>query len=251
MYKDYPVDERSDDLVRETAKTARSTFAVLEDDYVDLISTLRKTRINTRFGLKELRYKVGRDEDMQGTEGLTVFAPGLVTIVLSPTTHDALRFGDGRARNTAAHELGHAIMHQGLPMARGSMVGGANRWIPPYRSAEHQAKVFAPALLIDDTVALKLSVEKEVALRFGVSFDSAEIYLKNLRKPDERRRVFAELRRLTDKIDLSEGADLRPRFLSDPCPACGRLKLFPVGHKYMCQECDHVFDGFQDGDRID
>lgn len=60
---------------------------------------------------------------------------------------------------TLAHELGHAIMHPGMAKAR--RIGAAGRSsinaIPAHRSAEHQAKVFASAFLIDQSYAETLN----------------------------------------------------------------------------------------------
>ena len=182
---------------------------------------------------------------------MTLFEQNSVTIVLSKTTNKALEFGDGRARNTVAHEFGHAILHQGPPMHRG--VGSLDKlkWIPPYRSAEHQAKIFAPAFLVDDWKALSLGDETEVAIYFGLSLESAKIYLRELRRPEERRRVREKLRDFSQVLETSsELTGSNVHFLSEPCPRCRQSTLFPVRIKYMCKTCDGVFDHFQDGDPV-
>lgn len=252
MSQDYRVDERSDAKVRFVAKRVRTSFAILVDDRVDLIECLKKTSIHTEYGEKLLKFERCSDHEMANSEGATLFNGYEVSIVLPERTVTALRFGDGRARNTVAHEFGHAVMHQGPPMHRGVVDSSKFRWLPAYRSAEHQAKVFAPAFLVDDAIALKLGDETEVGIYFGISEESASIYLRDLRKPEERRRVAQKLREFSQDLEVQhQGAQKPTHFLLEPCPNCGQRTLFPVGIKYMCKTCDRVYDRFQDSDPIE
>lgn len=204
MYRDYPVDERSDAQIRAIAKLFRSNFAIVDEGMVDLIACLKKTRIRTQYGDdKALRVERRPDNEMAGSEGMTLFEGDIVTIVLPESTFKDLEFGDGRARNTVAHELAHAVLHKGPPMHRGLGSTDKLRWLPPYRSAEHQAKVFAPAFLIDNSAALVLADETEVAIKFGVSVESAKIYLRELRRPEERKRVSKKLRDFSRILELA------------------------------------------------
>jgi hypothetical protein len=252
MSGDYPVEGRSDAQIRDIAKRLRSSFAVLTDDAVDLIACLKKTTITTEYGIKRLEFRRGADHEMVGSNGITFFDRSTVTVLLSERTWEDLKFGDGRARNTVAHELGHAVMHQGPPMHRGVVEAGRTRWLAPYRSAEHQVKIFAPAFLVDDAIALKLGDKIEIAIHFGISEESANIYLRELRRPEERRRVAQKLRDYSLAFDSQNiEAKTAMHFLREPCLNCGQLTLFPVGVKFMCKTCDRVFDRFQDGDPVE
>jgi hypothetical protein len=57
-------------------------------------------------------------------------------------------------------------------------------------------------------------------------------------------------RELAKQIDPKPAAPISPTFLNELCSCCGQQRLFPVGHKYMCQACDAVYDRFQDGDPV-
>jgi len=119
MSHDYIVDERSDAQIRAIAKRVRSSFAVVTEDRVDLLACLKKNSIRTEYGNKALKFERRLDIEMSAAEGMTIFGPGEVTIVLPDRTIGALKFGQGRARNTVAHEIGHTVMHQGPPLHRG------------------------------------------------------------------------------------------------------------------------------------
>ena len=88
--------------------------------------------------------------------------------------------GLGRARMTLAHELGHAIMHDGVKMARRSLV---TRFMVDrtLQSAEHQAKVFAAALLIHAKIAENFNSDEELSVEFEVSIEAARVYFDQRR----------------------------------------------------------------------
>lgn len=158
--------------------------------------------------------------------------------------------GVGRSRNTFAHELGHAVLHEGAPKAR--RVGGnvTPKFIRPYQSAEHQAKVFAPAFLINDSHARTLGTAAEIAIECGVSLESATIYFES--NSSSKR---AQLGRRIEKFARKYRESTMPpkqqiHFMCDPCNVCGNQTVFPIGIKFMCQTCDTVFDRFQDGDSV-
>jgi len=249
MCSDYPVKNRSNSEVREIAKWARRSFAIIGDDQrIDLVATLRLSQIPTCHGLKRLTFSTFDPVDPRD-EGKTQFRPDQIDILLSLKVYERLQYGDGRARNTASHEIGHAVMHEGPTLFR--KVGAQTSWIEPFKSAEHQTKIFAPAFLIDDEIAASLGSVAEISVRFGVSLESADIYFRELRRPDEKRVLAKKLTMLSKKMDTSCRPVPGIKYLAEPCTGCGQPKLFPVGSKYMCQECDRVFDRFQDGDTIE
>jgi hypothetical protein len=250
MSQDYPVEARSDAHIRAIAKRVRSSFAVIEHGRVDLLATLHKRKLYTECGEKRLNFERRPDKELDGDDGMTVFVEGSVTIILSETSYRLLRFGVARRRNTAAHELGHAVLHQGAPMRRGYQTSVNSSWIPPFKSSEHQAKIFAPALLIDDEIAASCENDEEISVKFGVSLESASIYMRDVRKSDQRNRMAQKLREASELLTSEDNNKSEMRFLPHNCPNCGPAKLFPVGVKYMCQKCDNVYDRFQDGDTI-
>jgi hypothetical protein len=114
--------------------------------------------------------------------------------------------------------------------------------------------VFAAAFLINDNVASALISADEIAVQFGISLDAARIYFEQMLEEKERpaaaervQRIAADFRALVD-----EKTSTKPTisFLTDPCLACGQQNLFLIGHKFMCQACDALYDRFQDGDPV-
>ena len=167
--------------------------------------------------------------------------------------------GDGYARYTIAHELGHATLHfsklkEGAALARRRTGNKTHLWIPKSRSAERQAMVFGAAFhAVNDDAARELSTPEEISVQAGVSLAAARIYLEQAQEDLARPASASRVRQIADEVR----AVLAPKpsttivkFLDDPCSCCGQQKLFPVGHKFMCQACNAIYDRFQDGDQV-
>jgi hypothetical protein len=94
----------------------------------------------------------------------------------------------------------------------------------------------------------------EIAVQFGLSLQAARIYFDQMMEEIERPASSLRVRKMADQFreTVTEKSSLKPKvtFLNDPCSSCGQQKLFPVGHKFMCQACDAVYDRFQDGDQV-
>lgn len=121
-------------------------------------------------------------------EGLT--DPKSRTVCLSPDVYDDMGNGDGRARFTVAHEIGHVILH--AHEIRETMVnrgkdGLARRSdIKPYEDPEWQANAFAGSLLMPESAVREIvsrntrKAVSAVANILRVSRAAADIRLRNL-----------------------------------------------------------------------
>jgi hypothetical protein len=132
---------------------------------------------------------------------------------------------------------------------------GANSspsWIKPYESAEHQTKVFAPAFLINDAIAETLSSAEEIAIRFGISLESANIYFEQLLERLNRERTGEKILRMAAEFRArTTPAPPKVQYINERCSSCGQPTVFPVGVKFLCDTCGDVSDRFQDGDTVD
>ncbi len=251
MTDDYRVKPLSNSEIRELAKKARRFFGVADNHYVDVLTCLRSPSIWTVRGAQRLNFQVRRDSEMGKDDGSTSYGKGVITIAIKQSVHDEAFLGVGRARNTLAHELGHGVMHDRVLMARRTVGNVTPKWVKPFESAEHQAKVFAPAFLIDDAVAETLSSAEEISVKFGVSLESAKIYHEQLTELRNKEKSREKILRMAEEFRaLSAPPLFKIRYMNELCPSCGRQTVFPVGHKFMCQTCDNVFDRFQDGDSV-
>lgn len=189
---------------------------------------------------------------MGTADGMTSHGKDFVAIAIKQSVHDAAFMGDGRARNTLAHELGHAVMHNGVEMPRRALGNVTPKWLKskPFESAEHQVRVFAPAFLINDLIAETLTGANDISVEFGISLESATIYFEELTALRGRDAVAEKIRRIAEEFRESVKPVIsKQHFINDVCTGCGRQTVFPVGAKFMCQTCDNVTDRFQDGDR--
>jgi len=146
---------------------------------------------------------------------------------------------------TLAHELAHGVLHYGAPMFRRAHAAGTTELsrISAAESAEHQAKVFAAAFLIDDTVAATLPSPEEISTEFVVSLEAATICFERLSEEAGRIQSSERVRQLNDSF---QAAMRKPkeqiRYTGDFCTACNNATLVPVGIKLLCHTCGAVHD---------
>jgi hypothetical protein len=78
----------------------------------------------------------------------------------------------------------------------------------------------------------------------------AGVFRKSSTGPLRSKRV----RQIADEVKAvlapKPTSSISPTYLTEICSRCRQQKLFPVGHKFMCQACDAVYERFQDGDPV-
>lgn len=127
-----------------------------------------------------------------GIEAATRVDGDRVVLTLSDETYRGLRRGDGRARFTFCHELGHAVLHVGLlrgmevlPHLKGSLARGE---YPIYYDTEWQANAFAGSILVPAATLHRMKSSGEtisaamIASTFQVSGSAAQTSLATLPK---------------------------------------------------------------------
>jgi Zn-dependent peptidase ImmA (M78 family) len=234
MTNDYRVNSRSDQEVRQLAKKLRVYFGVDGCSHLDVLSCLKRDRIWTVRGVQVLNFQPRPDHEMGSDDGSTIFCKGVVTISVKQSVREAALMGDGRSRNTLAHERGHGVMHYGPEMFRRMNGNVTPKYIKPYESAEHQAKVFAPAFLINDALAATLNSQEELSIQFGISLESAAIYYKALTEQRERAQNAERVQRMADQLAADFRASnpsntSKTRYIQEICTTCHQQTVFPVG----------------------
>ncbi|HGA2731353.1 TPA: ImmA/IrrE family metallo-endopeptidase [Pseudomonas aeruginosa] len=155
---------RLTEAIRKDTKIRSDLFPVLE------FLEFAMPRIFPGFALE-----VGAKEEMGPNHGLTI--PSENVIRLREDVYDGLCRGGGRDRFTAAHELGHYIMHRNVSIVFHRAENGR---LPPYRDSEWQANSFAGALLMPERAMRECGSLAEIAQRFGVSLAAAEVQNRQL-----------------------------------------------------------------------
>jgi Zn-dependent peptidase ImmA (M78 family) len=228
-------------------------FGVADCTRVDVLSCLKRDSLWTVRGIQRLNFQVRPDGEMGDSDGSTTFGRGVVTISVKQSVYRSALMGDGRSRNTLAHEIGHGVMHNGPEMFRRVNGNVTPKYLKPYESAEHQAKVFAPAFLINDQMAPALAGPEELSIHAGISLESAQIYWSSLAEGQERAKNAERVREIANKLaaDFRESNPYnfsKVNYIEEMCSICRQQRVFPIGTKFMCDVCGNVFDRFQDGD---
>jgi hypothetical protein len=247
---DYSVAGRSDAEVRNLAKGLLVCVGAHKREPVNVLAILERDELPTAFGLKRLHFNIVADDALGGNDALTTFDAGCITVSVTRSVHLQAKMGVGRARMTLAHELGHAVMHEGPPMARAAGARGLSphRWIRSFESAEHQAKVFGAALLINNVTGEDVDSAEQASVRFGISLEAAEIYYAELVALRERPLIAERIQRQADEFRMSVAKANQPKqYLDGGCVQCGAHTLMPVGIKFLCETCGRIGD-LADGD---
>lgn len=151
--------QRSQKQIEALAKAVRHELGVEPGARISMLPTLE-------FAIGDMidgaYMHVAPDAEMDGAEGKTdQFRP---VITLSASCHGALRRADARARMTAAHELGHLLMHTRQPV-----FFYRSRTLDRRRDPEWQADTFAAALLMPSKAFRKMRTVSQAMKSFGVS----------------------------------------------------------------------------------
>lgn len=100
-------------------------------------------------------------------------------IRLREDIYDQAVEGHPFSRMTIAHEIGHLIEHENVPVALAR--NAASRQIEAYRCSEWQANAFAGALLMPASKILDLSIP-EIMERYQVTCSAAQCQSRAVRK---------------------------------------------------------------------
>jgi Zn-dependent peptidase ImmA (M78 family) len=167
------VPPRSWDDIHDLVEKLRGHFGLSNEPYFPIIEFIEKVLDQK---LSWLQFVVGDDETMEGAEGLT--APDGSFIMLREDVYESACGGEGRARFTSAHELGHWILHTNVPFARVE----PEQLVKPFRLSEPQANQFAAELLMPRDFFSWADSAESVMKRHGVSRDAAQRRLVFLQK---------------------------------------------------------------------
>jgi len=118
-------------------------------------------------------FEVVDADELGSSHGLTERDGDQITIKLRSDIYERVLQGEGRDRGTAAHELGHLLLHAISP-ALHRHFGGTLR---SFEDPEWQAKCFQGELLVPREHVRGMSIA-EVVRMCGVSYDAAEYQMR-------------------------------------------------------------------------
>lgn len=170
--QDFQVPPRSWDWIDDYADRFRSHFGLADVPHFPVVDVIERV---LDYKMNFCRFEVGDADEMGGAEGLT--CPKGEFIMLRSDVYRGAINDDGRDRFTAAHELGHRMLHTNVPLAR-AMTSGR---IDAFKRSEPQANQFAAGLLMPRRFFRKSDTPMIVMARHGVTQSAAENRLEFLR----------------------------------------------------------------------
>ncbi|MGH6681602.1 MAG: ImmA/IrrE family metallo-endopeptidase [Bradyrhizobium sp.] len=251
-HDDRRVTRRSNDECRRIAQDTKTYFGIGRTWPVYIGRVLRSGKVLTVRGQKPLIYKVVDNNVLGIKDAKTEIVDGSIVVTAKQAIDSLAAWGDGRSRMTLAHELGHVVMHaeDGSVDHRAAGAVGTTTLSKTnaLESAEHQAKVFASAFLIDDTRAAELESPMDIATEFLVSISAAEICYERIQLERERAASVARVIEANKKFQALMGdTEQKKNYLPAHCTSCRFQTLVPLGIKVVCETCGYVGDHPEDG----
>jgi hypothetical protein len=251
-HDDRRVTRRSNDECRRIAQNAKTYFGIGRTWPVYICRALRSGKIHTIRGEKPLIYRVVDNQVLGIKDAKTELIDGSIIVTAKQAVDSLAAWGEGRARMTLAHELGHAVMHATAGAIDHRATGAAGTTTVSKtnaaESAEHQAKVFASAFLIDDTRAAELASPLEIATEFLVSLSAAEICYERIQAERDKAASAARVLEANSKFQaMMRQSEKKNNYLQALCIACKCQTLVPLGIKVGCETCGYVGDHPEDG----
>ncbi|WP_315780562.1 MULTISPECIES: ImmA/IrrE family metallo-endopeptidase [unclassified Bradyrhizobium] len=250
---DRKVTRRSNDECRRIAERTKHYYGIGRTWPVNVGRILRSGKILTLRGERPLVYRVVPDHVLGSKDARTELIKGSVIITAKQSVDSTIIWGDRRTRMTMSHELGHGVMHaeEGTVDHRATGATGTTTIskMNASESAEHQAKIFASAFLIDDQRAAELANPTEIALEFLVSISAAEICFERLQAKREREAASARIMEGSKAFQtLVNKSKERNHYLQALCPSCRRQTLLPLATKVGCngEGCGYIGDHPED-----
>lgn len=167
------VSPRSWERIEDIVNNVRDALELSNEPYFPVMTVIECI---LDYELEILCLEVGSREDMSDAEGLT--CPEGTFIRLREDVYEKAWRDNGRARFTAAHELGHHVLHACTPLARVK----PNKKYPAYYLSEPQANHFAASILMPRRFITETDDARTVAKRHSVSQAAAINRLDYLRR---------------------------------------------------------------------
>jgi len=162
--------------IRQIAQKFRDICQISDRPYADVVRLLEADAL----GLVGFNWEVVSTEELADEHGLTLLNERFVQI--REDVYEGALAGSGRDRMTIAHEMGHAILHSDVQLARMAPNAGKPE---AFRCPEWQAKCFAGEFLIDLRQLEHPMSIFQVASEFGVSTQAAGVQLRTFIREGE------------------------------------------------------------------
>lgn len=168
------VKARSKKEIRGLSDAFRKKFAKVdlyqEIDLLEVIEVILPRLSNFKF-----EFEIHSDGVMGATEA--AMSPDTMKMYIREDVYNQLHQGNGRARFTIAHEIGHFILHDGVALARSN--DGKHK---TYEDSEWQANFFAAELLAPCIACKEMGSVEMLVNNFGISYECAEYRMREAMK---------------------------------------------------------------------
>lgn len=160
--------------IREYARYIRTLCGLENKVYFPVVEFLELMlpKLISGFCLEIVEYS-----KMPDKEGETI--PSLNTVRIREDVYEKAISGDGRARFTILHEVGHLLFHDNGRVALCRVSN--NSAVKAYENPEWQADVFAGEMLMAEHLIKNMNVE-EIAWKCGTSYAAANCQYNQIRK---------------------------------------------------------------------
>lgn len=159
----------TDEDIERKASAFRRQLGGEAQPYPDLMTVIQKIKS----AQKSFNYLRVPDRDMPDAEAQ--WDSDAQRMSMRESVFQAMQRGEPRARMTIAHELGHFVLGHSGVRNRATAQNAAEKYLSNVRREEREAKRFAAAFLAPAELISADDTADEIARRFGLSSEAAEI----------------------------------------------------------------------------
>jgi Zn-dependent peptidase ImmA (M78 family) len=166
------------------AQELRSHLGLAKSIVFNIVGVLqrRMTRI-----FPDFQICTASESELGTIEAYTEYNP--TRMIVRADVFELASYDEPRYRFSLAHEVGHLMLHPGIPRPRKSIERQRISAIPRSRSLEAQADTFAGFFLMPRATALQFDNPEALARKCRVSRQAAEVQLKILGVLPSRNRL--------------------------------------------------------------
>lgn len=166
------VTPRSKANIESQTNMLRRQFDLSHEPYFDIVAFVENA---LPVVIPDFSFIIVEDHRLKNDHALTL--PDKKIMLVRESVYKGACDGIGRDRFTLAHELGHFILHPGIPKAFAQNKSGVK--LKAYEDSEWQANTFA-GLLLAPTHLIRGKSIPEICNEFGLSFSAANVRYRQL-----------------------------------------------------------------------
>jgi hypothetical protein len=243
---DYPVDRLPIEKIERLAREVLAWCPKLENGAIDILRTLRMSKVKTVHGDKVLRLVLVDDDQLPDDVAHMWASKDRVTITARASLWEKAQQQDPEVLKDLRHEFGHALLHSSgrtasrVPLARKLNGNSDYKSIDTECSAEKQADAMAACLAMPLNKIRPSADVRDVVADWNVLLTEAQWRLERVRLTTPKR-IPESIRRDIDRLGVQNGMPAAAQALWDQLPEVSDMspQVARIADGFLVEYCEY------------